>query len=81
VGTCLFIGCGVGKTTIAKVTPKLLPFFAAMVLALMVITYVLSVSLWLPVQTEQLKATEVEKSFFMNPPAEDKVQDQQSATK
>ena len=66
VGTCLFIGCGVGKTTIAKATPKLLPFFGAMVVALMVITYVPKVSLWLPVQTEQLKATEVEKSFFMN---------------
>jgi len=66
VGTCLFIGCGVGKTTIAKATPMLLPFFAAMVVALMVITYVPSVSLWLPVQTEQLKAAEVEKSFFMN---------------
>ena len=66
VGTCLFIGCGVGKTTIAKATPKMLPFFAAMIVALMVITYVPSVSLWLPVQTKQLKATEVENSSFMN---------------
>ena len=66
VGTCLFIGCGVGKTTIAKVTPTMLPFFGAMILALMVITYVPSVSLWLPVQTKQLKAAEVEKAFFMN---------------
>ncbi|MFG0253930.1 MAG: TRAP transporter large permease, partial [Rhodopirellula sp. JB053] len=66
VGTCLFIGCGVGKTTIAKATPTLLPFFGAMVVALMVITYTPSVSLWLPVQTKQLKAVEVEKAFFMN---------------
>ena len=66
VGTCLFIGCGVGKTTIAKATPKMLPFFFAMIVALMVITYVPSVSLWLPVQTKQLKATEVENSSFMN---------------
>jgi tripartite ATP-independent transporter DctM subunit len=63
VGTCLFIGCGVGKTTIAKVTKYMLPFFGAMVLALMVITYVPQVSLWLPVQTGQLKAAEVEESF------------------
>ncbi|MHC5158565.1 MAG: TRAP transporter large permease [Planctomycetota bacterium] len=56
VGTCLFIGCGVGKTTIARVTKYMLPFFGAMVLALMVITYVPQVSLWLPVQTGQLKA-------------------------
>jgi TRAP-type C4-dicarboxylate transport system permease large subunit len=27
VGTCLFIGCGVGKTTIAKVTPTMMRFF------------------------------------------------------
>ena len=62
VGTCLFIGCGVGKTTIAKVTKYMLPFFGAMALALMVITYIPSVSLWLPVQTGQLKAAEVEAS-------------------
>jgi tripartite ATP-independent transporter DctM subunit len=62
VGTCLFIGCGVGKTTIAKVTKYMLPFFGAMAVALMVITYVPQVSLWLPVQTGQLKAAEVEES-------------------
>ncbi len=65
VGTCLFIGCGAGKTSIGKVTPTMVPFFGAMVAALMVITYVPSVSLWLPVKTNRLKAEEVEKSFFM----------------
>ena len=63
VGTCLFIGCGVGKTTIAKVTRTMLPFFAAMIIALMLITYLPKVSLWLPVQTGQLKARDVEKSL------------------
>jgi tripartite ATP-independent transporter DctM subunit len=63
VGTCLFIGCGVGKTTIAKVTKTLLPFFAAMFAAVLVITYVPQVSLWLPVQTGQLKADEVKQSL------------------
>jgi TRAP-type C4-dicarboxylate transport system permease large subunit len=48
VGTCLFLGCGVGKTTIAKVTPVLLPFFGAMVVALLLITYIPALSLWLP---------------------------------
>jgi tripartite ATP-independent transporter DctM subunit len=48
VGTCLFLGCGVGKTTIAKVTPVLIPFFAAMVVALLLITYIPALSLWLP---------------------------------
>ncbi len=65
VGTCLFIGCGVGKTTIAKVTKSMLPFFGAMIAALMVITYVPSISLWLPVQLKQLKVEEVEKATFM----------------
>ena len=73
VGTCLFIGCGVGQTTIAKVTKTMLPFFGAMIAALMVITYVPAASLWLPVQTKQLKASEVEKSTFMHkPPVEEK---------
>jgi TRAP-type C4-dicarboxylate transport system permease large subunit len=68
VGTCLFIGCGVGKTTIAKVTKTMLPFFGAMIAALMVITYVPASSLWLPVQTKQVKAEDIEKCTFMNKP-------------
>jgi TRAP-type C4-dicarboxylate transport system permease large subunit len=48
VGTCLFIGCGVGKTTIAKVTGTMLPFFGAMVAALLVITYWAPLAMWLP---------------------------------
>jgi len=67
VGTCLFIGCGVGDTPIAKITKTMLRFFAAMIAALMVITYVPKVSLWLPVQTKQLKAADVEKCEFMQP--------------
>jgi len=39
VGSCLFIGCSVGNTTIAKLTPSLVPFVAAMVLALLVISF------------------------------------------
>ncbi len=48
VGTCLFIGCGVGKTTIAKVVPSMIPFFIAMMVALMLITYWPALSLCLP---------------------------------
>ena len=65
VGACLFIGCGVGKTSIGKVTPMMMPFFGAMVAALMVITYVPATSLWMPVQTKQLKKNDVEKCEFM----------------
>lgn len=67
VGTCLFVGCGVGKTSIAKVTKTLFPFFAAMVVSLMIITYIPATSLWLPLKTQQLKSEEVEKSTFMKP--------------
>jgi len=48
VGTCLFLGCGVGRTTIAAVTRPMLPFFAAMIAALLLITYCPPISLWLP---------------------------------
>ncbi|MBK1878364.1 TRAP transporter large permease [Pelagicoccus mobilis] len=48
VGTCLFLGCGVGKTTIAKVTPIMIPFFVAMFIGLMLITYVPAFSVALP---------------------------------
>lgn len=48
VGTCLFLGCGVGKTTIARVVPAAIPFFLAMLIALMAITYLPWLSLALP---------------------------------
>jgi len=48
VGTCLFVGCGVGQTTIVKVTRPLLPFFAAMIVALMLVTYIPQLSLFIP---------------------------------
>ena len=48
VGTCLFVGCGVGETTIVKVVRPLLPFFAAMVIALMIVTYIPQISLFIP---------------------------------
>jgi tripartite ATP-independent transporter DctM subunit len=48
VGTCLFVGCSVGKTTIAKVVPPAIPFFIAMAIAMAFITYVPALSLWLP---------------------------------
>lgn len=48
VGTVLFIGCSVAKTTIRQVLRPLLPFFAAMVIVLLLVTYVPALSLWLP---------------------------------
>ena len=48
VGTCLFIGCGIGKTSIAKVTPAMIPFWIAMVVSVVLITYIPWLSDWLP---------------------------------
>ena len=48
VGTCLFVACGVGRTTIARVVPVALPFFIAMLLALLAITFLPWVCLTLP---------------------------------
>ena len=48
VGTCLFIGCSVGGVPLSKVIRPLLPFFGAMVIGLLLITYLPSISLWLP---------------------------------
>jgi len=48
VGACLFVGCGIGQTTIVNVTRPLLPFFAAMIAALMLITYIPQISLFIP---------------------------------
>jgi tripartite ATP-independent transporter DctM subunit len=48
VGSVLFIGVGVAQTTIARVIRPLMPLYAAMFLALLVVTYVPALSLWLP---------------------------------
>ena len=49
VGTVLFVGCGVGGTTIAKLVKPMLPFYAAMITTLIIITYLPEkIILWLP---------------------------------
>lgn len=48
VGSVLFVGVGIAKTTIQKVVKPLIPLFIAMIIALMLITYFPQLSLWLP---------------------------------
>ena len=55
VGTCLFIGCGVGKTSMTSVTMKVVPYVIAMLIALMLITYVPWFSLAIPDALGMLK--------------------------
>ena len=48
VGAVLFVGVGVAGTTIQKVIRPLMPFFIAMLVALIMVTYIPELSLWLP---------------------------------
>ena len=48
VGTCLFLGCGIAETTVTRVMRHILPFFGAMVVTLLICTFVPEISLWLP---------------------------------
>lgn len=48
VGSCLFLGCGVGKAKIAGVSRAMVPFYIAMFAALLLITYFEDLALWLP---------------------------------
>lgn len=48
VGPTLFVGCAIGKVTMEQVSKELWPFYGAMCLALLIVTYVPALSLWLP---------------------------------
>jgi tripartite ATP-independent transporter DctM subunit len=48
VGTVLFLGCGIANTTVTKVMRHILPFYGAMIVVLLLCTYVPEISLVLP---------------------------------
>ncbi|UWQ19840.1 TRAP transporter large permease [Jannaschia sp. M317] len=48
VGSCLFVGCAVGKLPMEKAVRTIWPFYAAIFVALMLITFVPAISLTLP---------------------------------
>ena len=48
VGAILFVGCAVGRVTIEQVVREIWPFYAVMFIVLMLVTYIPSISLWLP---------------------------------
>ena len=48
VGSVLFVGIGIAKTSIEKVIRPILPLFLAMILALILITFIPQITLWLP---------------------------------
>ncbi len=48
VGSCLFVGCAVGKLPMEKAVRTIWPFYLAIFMALMLITFVPAISLTLP---------------------------------
>ena len=48
VGPTLFVGCAIGKVSMEEVSKELWPFYGAMCFALLLVTYVPAISLWLP---------------------------------
>ena len=48
VGNALFVGIKVGRTTPAKVMPYMLMYYAAIILGLLLVTYIPAVSMVLP---------------------------------
>ena len=48
VGSCLFVGCAVGKLPMEKAVRTIWPFYCAIFIALMLITFVPAISLTLP---------------------------------
>lgn len=47
VGTVLFVGCAIGKVSVNAGTRAMMPFFVAMMVVLMLITYYPPVTMWL----------------------------------
>ncbi|UTF59452.1 TRAP transporter large permease [Gilvimarinus sp. DA14] len=48
VGSVLFVGCGIAKTSIASLIKPLMPMYAAMIVVLMLVAYVPAISEFLP---------------------------------
>ncbi len=48
VGSCLFVGCAIGKVPMERAVKTIWPFYGAILLALILVTYVPAISLTLP---------------------------------
>lgn len=48
VGTCMFVGCAIGKIPIEKSAKNMLPFYGAMIIVLLLVTFIPQLSLSLP---------------------------------
>jgi TRAP-type C4-dicarboxylate transport system permease large subunit len=48
VGTVQFIGCAIGGVSVGTVMRTIAPFYGALLLALLLVTFVPAFSMWLP---------------------------------
>lgn len=48
VGAVLFVGCAVANTKITFILKWLIPFFIAMIIALLLVTFIPAITMWLP---------------------------------
>ncbi|HSK69105.1 MAG TPA: TRAP transporter large permease [Candidatus Limnocylindria bacterium] len=48
VGSALYVGCAVGKTSLEATSKAMLPMYLTMVIALMFVIFIPAISLWLP---------------------------------
>jgi tripartite ATP-independent transporter DctM subunit len=48
VGTTLFVGCAIGKVPIERAARHLWPFWIAMLVVLLLVTYIPAIALWIP---------------------------------
>ncbi|MDF2952207.1 MAG: dicarboxylate transporter, DctM subunit [Anaerocolumna sp.] len=48
VGAVLFVGCSIGKISIEKLVKSLIPFYASMVIVLLLVTFIPEIVLFLP---------------------------------
>ena len=48
VGATLFVGCSIGKISIEKIAKSLLPFYAVLVVYVLLITFIPEITLFFP---------------------------------
>ena len=48
VGSALYVGCAIGGTPIERTSKNILPLYLTMIVALMLVTFIPQISLWLP---------------------------------
>jgi tripartite ATP-independent transporter DctM subunit len=55
VGSVLFVSCSVAKTSIEKIIKPMIPLYFAMIVVLMLVTFIPAISEWLPTQLGLMK--------------------------